>query len=102
MALERGIDGTDPLRAQPVSARAGVREDRHAAAPWRLGPATLACPECDAPIALGGRSVPFSEALQCPFCGHDAPLRAFVSLALPARPARVEVRLIRRARPVRS
>jgi len=55
MALQRGIDGPDdPVRAQPIVARAGAHEPRPAARPWRLGPATMACPCCDAPVALGG------------------------------------------------
>ena len=101
MAFQRGIDGSDPLRAQPIAARADWIEERHAARPWRLGPGTLACPRCDAPVSLGGRAARFSEDLRCPFCAHAAPLREFLSLALPSRPARVEVRMIRRARSAR-
>jgi len=101
MAIGRGIDGSDPARAQPIAARADWREERHAARPWRLGPATLACPRCDAPVALGGRAVKFSEQLDCPFCRHTAALRDFLSLALPARPARVEIRMVPRVRAAR-
>ena len=101
MAFQRGIDGSDPLRAQPINARTEWVEERHAARPWRLGPATLACPTCDAPVALAGRAVKFSERLSCPFCSHTAPLRDFLSLAVPARPARVEIRMIPRARSTR-
>lgn len=101
MAFQRGIDGSDPLRAQPIAARADWIEESHAARPWRLGPGTLACPRCDAPVSLGGRAAKFSEDLHCPFCAHAAPLREFLSLALPSRPARVEIRMIRRARSAR-
>lgn len=101
MAIGQGIDGSDPRRAQPVAARAGWQEERHAARPWSLGPATLACPCCDAPVALGGRAVKFSQSLDCPFCYHAAPLRDFLSLALPSRPARVEIRMIPRVRAAR-
>ena len=101
MSFQRGIDGSDPVRAQPITARADWQDERHAARPWRLGPATLACPCCDAPVALGGRAVKFSEVLDCPFCRHTAPLRDFLSLALPARPARVEIRMIPRVRAAR-
>lgn len=97
MVFHRGIDGADRLRAQPVEARTGAYEERHAARGFRLA-ATLACPRCDAPIALGGRAVAFSQALDCPFCRHAAPLRDFLSLATPTRPARVEVRATVRTR----
>jgi hypothetical protein len=33
----------------------------------------------------------------CPFCRHDGAVRDFLSLAAPSRPARVEVRVVRRA-----
>ena len=101
MAFQRGIDGSDPVRAQPITAPADWQDERHAARPSRLGPATLACPRCDAPVALGGRAVKFSEHLDCPFCRHTAPLRDFLSLALPARPARVEIRMVPRVRAAR-
>lgn len=101
MAFQRGIDGSEPLRAQPIEARAGAYEDRRAVRAFRLQ-ATLACPRCDAPVALGGRSVKFSERLDCPFCYHPAPLRDFLSLATPTRPARVEVRASVRPRAARG
>ena len=94
MAFDRGIDGTDPLRAQPAIERPGPREERHAARTWQVANGTLACPSCDAPVALGGRSVRFADALDCPFCRHAAPLRDFISLAAPTRPVRVQVRAI--------
>jgi hypothetical protein len=101
MTFSRGIDGPEPLRAQPVPGIAGAREDRHAAPPWRLGTGTLACPCCDAPVALGGRAVALTAALSCPYCAHTAVLRDFLSLAKPARPARVEIRMLPRVRPRR-
>ena len=97
MTFGHGIDGSEPLRARPISTPAGAYEDRRGVRPWRLGPATLACPQCDVPLALGGRAVKFTERLDCPFCRHAAPLRDFLSLAAPARPTRVEVRMIPRA-----
>jgi transposase-like protein len=99
MSLQRGIDGSEPLRAQPIEARAGAYEERRAVRAFRLA-ATLACPRCDAPVALAGRTVRFSEQIDCPFCRHDAPLRDFLSLATPTRPARVEVRARLRSRAV--
>ncbi|HEX6389834.1 MAG TPA: hypothetical protein VFZ89_10310 [Solirubrobacteraceae bacterium] len=102
MALQRGIDGSDPLRAQPVAAAAGAHEQRRAPRPWRLGPATMACPCCDAPVSLGGFVVKLTEDMDCPFCRHTAPVRDFLSLAVPARPARVEIRMVPRTRAARG
>ena len=98
--FQRGIDGSEPLRAQPISERPGAHEDRRAARPWRLGSGTLACPRCDAPVFLGGRATP-TDALACPFCRHAGVLRDFLSLAERSRPARVEVRLVPGARRAR-
>ncbi len=102
VSIQRGIDGSDPARPQPIEARAGAYEYRHASRAWRLGPATLACPRCDAPVSLGGRSVKLTVQLHCPYCRHTAPLRDFLSLAAPARPARVEIRMIPRVRDPRG
>lgn len=93
VAFQRGIDGSEPLRGQPLEAVAGLREKRDATSSWRLGSGTLACPLCDAPVALGGRVVAPAQDLHCPYCLHRAALRDFLSLAVPSRPARVELRL---------
>jgi hypothetical protein len=61
----------------------------------RLGGGTLACPTCDAPVALAGPASP-AAALGCPWCGHDAAVRDFLTLGAPTRPARVEVRVVPR------
>jgi len=53
---------------------------------------SLACPRCDAPVHLGGPTRPAAQ-LGCPFCDHSAPLRDFLSLGEPTRPARVRVRI---------
>ena len=53
---------------------------------------TLACPRCDAPV-LPGRAMAPSEPLWCGYCGHDAVVRDFLSLAQPTRPAHVEIRI---------
>ena len=63
----------------------------------RLGSGTLACPACDAPVALPG-PVSATAALGCPWCGHDAVVRDFLTLGAPTRPARVEVRVVPRSR----
>lgn len=54
---------------------------------------TLACPRCDAPVAAGAGGLALTDRLSCPFCRHGAPVRDFLSLAVPTRPARVVVRL---------
>jgi hypothetical protein len=79
-------------RPQPVP---GAFEHRRVVV-GRLGTGTLACPACDAPVLTAG-TVAAHDALDCPFCGHAAAVRDFLSLAHPARPARVEVRVAHRA-----
>ena len=95
MGFERQSDGADPLRDR---AAAPLREERLDARSGLLTVGTLACPECDAPVALGDRALSPAHALACPYCLHAAPLRDFLSLAAPARPARVEVRIVARVR----
>jgi hypothetical protein len=80
-------------RPQPVP---GAHEHRRVVR-GRLGTGTLACPACDAPVFTAG-AVAAHDALGCPFCGHAAAVRDFLSLAHPARPARVEVRVAHRVR----
>lgn len=58
---------------------------------------TLACRECDAPVALAGAVSP-AEPLTCPFCLHMGPVREFLSLGQPTRPAHVVVRVTPRSR----
>ena len=55
----------------------------------------MACPECDAPVAPAGRVRP-ADGIGCPYCGAFGAVRDFLSLDDPARPARVEVRVVRR------
>jgi hypothetical protein len=83
-----------------------VQFDRGTDTTWRehrparsghLGTGTLACPRCDAPVALAGPVSPV-EPLTCPYCAHRGPVRDFLSLAQPTRPARVEVRVVARLR----
>jgi hypothetical protein len=54
---------------------------------------TIACPRCDAPVAIGPDEVTVTEVLTCPFCAQHGPVREFLSLAVPTRPTRVQVRL---------
>lgn len=100
MTFQRGIDGSEPVRARPIAARPGAYEDRAAGRPFDVAAGTLACPRCDAPVALGRRAASFAEELDCPFCRYAAPLRDFLSLAAPTRPARVVVRAVARSRHV--
>jgi hypothetical protein len=72
----------------------GAEEIRHFTRSARLGAGTLACPRCDVPVALTGGPASPGTPLGCPFCGHDGAVRDFLSLAAPARPARVEVRVV--------
>jgi hypothetical protein len=91
MAFQGRADGSDPVRSEPVGGVAGAHEHRPATR-GRLGTGTLACPRCDAPVALSGPVAP-TAALDCPYCRHRAVVRDFLSLARPTRPARVIVRV---------
>jgi uncharacterized paraquat-inducible protein A len=84
VSLHRRVDDPEPERPA-----AHLHEHRRVAAAGRLGTGTLACPRCDAPVALG-RAAP-SEQIGCPFCSHTGAVRDFLSLAGPPRPARVAV-----------
>jgi uncharacterized paraquat-inducible protein A len=84
MSVERRTDGPEAMRIEQR-----IRSTD------RLGTGTLACPACDAPVAPAGRMTP-AQAVGCPYCGHAAAVRDFLSLAAPARPARVAVRVVRR------
>lgn len=92
MALHQGIDGSEPIR--PDSEGRVVHEERRIVHSSIVAVGTLACPACDAPVALGDTRVAPPDPLGCPFCDHRAPAREFLSLRAPVRPARVAVRLI--------
>jgi hypothetical protein len=68
-------------------------EERRAINAGRLCEGTLACRRCDAPVAAGAAGLSLVQPLACPFCDHRAPVRDFLSLRSPTRPARVVVRL---------
>lgn len=95
MSLNRGIDGQDPLRAEPVTRLDGTFEERRSHGVWELATGSLACPRCDAPVSPPGPVSP-ADPLACPYCDHAAPTRDFLSLGEPTRPARVVVRVIER------
>jgi hypothetical protein len=63
-----------------------------------LATGTLACPLCDAPVALAEAFARPADPLDCPYCDHYGAVRDFLSLAVPSRPARVTVRIIARRR----
>jgi hypothetical protein len=89
VSFSRRVEGPDPVRNDPI-----VRPARRPGA-WRLGTGTLACPHCDAPVALAAAASP-ADPLSCPYCNHGGALRDFLSLGEPARPARVELRVVLR------
>ncbi|HLI58875.1 MAG TPA: hypothetical protein VKV21_04340 [Solirubrobacteraceae bacterium] len=68
-------------------------EHRRATRDDRLGEATITCPACDAPVAIGPGRMTLDAALRCPFCGRGGPVRDFLSLARPTRPTRVVLRI---------
>jgi hypothetical protein len=90
----RGIDGAAHNTAGTSTRwiRPGDHRRRDARSA-QLCEATLACARCDAPIAAGVAGLALTELLACPFCEHSGPVRDFLSLALPTRPARVVVRI---------
>jgi hypothetical protein len=59
-----------------------------------LATGTLACPTCDAPVALAAAFAGPADSLGCPYCDHSAAVRDFLSLEAPSRPARVAVRIV--------
>ena len=90
--IERGIDGSGPLRDESVGSRV-VQEERRRARTTHVASGSLACPGCDAPVALVGPAAP-ADGLACPYCSHAGAVRDFLSLAVPTRPARVDVRIV--------
>jgi hypothetical protein len=97
VAFERGMDSGDPGRPEPVAGEHELRIARTR----QLGVGTLACPECDAPVALAGPVAPRDDLL-CPYCWHIASARDFLSLELPTRPARVVVTVRHSTRSLQS
>ena len=90
----RGIDGsahnTAGAPARWIRPGDHRRRDTRSA---QLCEATLACARCDAPIGAGAHGLTLTQLLVCPFCEHRGPVRDFLSLAMPTRPARVVVRI---------
>jgi hypothetical protein len=88
VAFHRRIDEPEPGNRPP-----GAYEVRRARSS-RLATGTLACPLCDAPVAVAGAWLSPADGLACPYCAHTAATREFLSLAEPTRPARVAVRVV--------
>jgi hypothetical protein len=95
VSFQRGIDGPEPVRGEPIARVADTEEQRRRAASTRVASGSLACPRCDAPV-LPAAAVAPTDLLGCPYCEHTATVRDFLSLADPSRPARVDVRVVRR------
>jgi hypothetical protein len=68
-------------------------ERRRATREGIVSEGTLACPRCDAPVSPGADGLSVASRLCCPYCAHGGPLREFLSLARPTRPAHVRVRV---------
>jgi hypothetical protein len=96
VSFQRGIDGSEPLPPEPSGSGLRIHDERRTRSS-RVASGTLACPRCDAPVALAGPLGP-ADPLACPFCRHAGVLRDFLSLAAPSRPARVVVRVVARRR----
>ena len=93
MALHREIDGSEPVRPQPVERRSGRHEHRHTQSTWQLATGTLACPGCDAPVLPSPEGMSPRDLISCGFCGDVGAVSDFLSLAEPTRPTRVAVRV---------
>ena len=81
----RSIDDFDPIRGV-----GGPQELRRVERTGHLATGTLACPQCDAPVALAYPLTP-ADWMGCPYCFHTGPVRDFLSLSAPVRPAVVSV-----------
>lgn len=105
MSLHRGFDGSAPSEPDPVRGGSRWNEERRDTRTTRLASGTLACPDCDAPVAAPERPAPVTAAFGCPYCGRDGTVRDFLSLGEPTRPTRVAVHVrapvVRRARVAR-
>jgi hypothetical protein len=94
--IDRRLDGSEPLRPEPLTRTGGPQEERRATRSGRLATGTLACPTCDAPVIPGETPLTPADPLTCPYCGRAGATRDFLSFSTPARPARVVVRVVDR------
>jgi hypothetical protein len=94
MAVFRGIGGSHWGGFSPDAPVGPAHEQiRRPARSGQLGTGTLACGRCDAPVAIGAEPLALTEQLTCPFCRNRGPVRDFLSLTTPIRPARVVIRV---------
>ncbi|MBA2644781.1 MAG: hypothetical protein H0U80_04990, partial [Solirubrobacterales bacterium] len=76
MTFWRGMDGSEAPGGEPIGRQGGMEEERRSGRSTHLATGTLACPECDAPVALGaGRRLAPSAGISCPYCGHGGVVR---------------------------
>ncbi len=100
MSLHRGIGGSGPLEPEPVGGLSGAEEIRRVERSTVFATGTLACPSCDAPVAVSTGPLAPADDLQCPYCAHEASVRDFLTLGEPSRPTRVQVRVVVPARAI--
>jgi hypothetical protein len=86
------MDGSEPVRPEPITRGHDTHEERRTGRTWYLGTGSMACPACDAPV-VPHRAVAPADDLTCPVCFHFARVRDFLSLAQPTRPARVDINI---------
>ncbi len=89
MSIGRAFGDSDP-----VGGRDRIQQLRPDTRTGVLAVGTLACPACDAPTAPGPVPLRPADAMACPICDRHGPVRDFLSLAAPSRPARVVVRVV--------
>ncbi len=92
--MHRRAEDVDPVRGE----RIGRLEERRVTRSLLVGSGTLACPGCDAPVALPAPALAPADYLLCPYCDRGGALREFLSFETPSRPARVDVRIVQRPR----
>lgn len=91
----------DPVPSDPFGRQGRLLHVRRDVQVGLLADGTIACPACDAPVALGPGVHGPAAPLTCAYCGHAGRVRDFLELATPARPARparVQVRVVRPGR----
>jgi hypothetical protein len=90
MSFLSGVDDSQPGRPDAITR---VERERRLARSGHLASGTLACARCDAPVVIGPGARSVTDVLECSFCSNRGPVRDFLSLAPPTRPARVDVRV---------
>jgi hypothetical protein len=96
MSLRGPLDGSEPIRLEPLTQPVGPQERRRTHDRSRLASGTLACPSCDAPVVAGLGATSVSARLTCGFCDYASVLRDFLTLGEPTRPTRVSVNVRQR------